>query len=140
MMKLGMNLTILLCQNQWLVNFRITMKTPKPNKHGHLDLSIIEEKLLIMCNYHYELTKNDKDILAVLSEHVSLISDANTLRDEIEEQSTLLREWMKWADMGIEDLLPKWCAPVLRATYEKTRSILNRTEKNNRSSKDSANQ
>jgi hypothetical protein len=99
-------------------------KTPKPNKHGHLDLSIIEEKLLIMCNYHYELTKNDKDILAELSEHVSLISDANTLRDELGEQSTLLREWMKWADMGIEDLLPKWCAPVLRATYEKTRSIL----------------
>jgi antitoxin component HigA of HigAB toxin-antitoxin module len=73
---------------------------------------------------NYELTKNDKDILAELSEHVSLISDANTLRDELGEQSTLLREWMKWADMGIEDLLPKWCAPVLRATYEKTRSIL----------------
>lgn len=46
------------------------------------------------------------------------------LIEELAEHKDLLREWKKWADMGIEDLLPKWCAPVLHTTYEKTRDLI----------------
>jgi len=53
-----------------------------------------------------------------------LLAQINTLKDQLGTHKDLLREWQKWADMGIEDLLPKWCAPVLNETYQKTRTLL----------------
>ena len=53
-----------------------------------------------------------------------LLTQINTLKDQLGTHKDILREWKKWADMGIEDLLPKWCAPVLNDTYEKTRTLL----------------
>jgi len=53
-----------------------------------------------------------------------LLAQINTLKDQLGTHKDLLREWKKWADMGIEDFLPKWCAPVLNETYQKTRTVL----------------
>jgi len=69
-----------------------------------------------------EPLKTDSEASAV--ESSDLLAQINTLKDQIGLHKDLLREWQKWVDMGIEDLLPKWCAPVLKDTYEKTRTLL----------------
>jgi len=41
------------------------------------NVQTVEERLLTMCNYHHEITKDDKDFLAILSEKVEGITSCS---------------------------------------------------------------